>query len=135
MAEDSSDLRRFNGTATVPIEESEGGAHVLLVEQLVLVNSGCAPLRKVDGAAIVGVRLLKDLSGALVDGLWGLIREELTVALDELIFLDQAITIFIPLLEGLLQLVLLSFGGEVAGHEGQRRLLELGLVLINSNKI
>ena len=135
MSEDRSDLSGFDGTAAISVEKSKGRAHVLLVEQLILVNSGCAPLRKVNSAAIVGVSLLKDRIGALVDCCRVLIREELTVALDELLPLDQTITIFIPLLEGLFKLVLLSFSGEMTGHKGQRRLLKLGLVLFNSNKI
>ena len=125
MSEDRSDLSSFNGTTAISIEEGEGCAHVLLVEQLVLVNSGCAPLRKVDSAAIVGVSLVEDLSSTLIDCRGLLIREELAVALDELIFLNQAITICIPLLEGLLELVLLLFGGKVTSHEGQGRLLKL----------
>ena len=60
MSEDRSDLSGFNGATTISVEESEGCAHVLLIEQLVLVNSGCAPLRKVDCAAIIGVSLLED---------------------------------------------------------------------------
>ena len=135
MAEDRSDLSGLDGTTAISVEESEGCAHVLLVEQLVLVNSGCAPLRKVDSATRVGVSLHKDRLGTFVDCSRILIREELTVALDELILLDQAITIFIPLLEGLFEFVLLSLSSEMTSHEGQRRLLKLGLVLFNSNKI
>ena len=60
MAEDRSDLSGLDGTTAISVEESEGCAHVLLVEQLVLVNSGCAPLGKVNSATIVCVSLLED---------------------------------------------------------------------------
>ena len=93
MAEDRSNLSGLDGTTAISVEEGEGCAHVLLVEQLVLVNSGCAPLRKVDSAAIVGVSLLEDLSSTLIDCCDLLIWEELAVALYELTFLNQAITI------------------------------------------
>ena len=93
MAEDRSNLSGLDGTTAISVEEGEGCAHVLLVEQLVLVNSGCAPLRKVDSAAIVGVSLIEDLSSTLIDCCDLLIWEELAVALYELTFLNQAITI------------------------------------------
>ena len=60
VAEDRSNLSGLDGTTAISVEEGEGCAHVLLVEQLVLVNSGCAPLGKVDSATIVGVSLLED---------------------------------------------------------------------------
>ena len=60
MAEDRSDLSGLDGTTAISVEESEGCAHVLLVEQLVLVNSGCAPLGEVNSATIVRVSLHED---------------------------------------------------------------------------
>lgn len=65
----------------------------------------------------------------IVHFLLGLIRVKMPVAVQELLFLDQAIAVLVPLVEGFLEFGLLGLGGQMAGHEGQSGLLQLGLVL------
>ena len=69
--------------------------------------------------------MLKDFDGSLSDFLLTLVRVQLPVTVDEFLLLDEAVAVFIPLVERPSQFLLLLFGGEVTRHEGQRRLLKL----------
>ena len=63
--------------------------------------------------------------GTLVHNLLRQIRMQSSISIDELFPLDQAITILIPLVEGLSELGLLRLSCHMTSHKGQRRLLKL----------
>lgn len=129
MAEDRRDFLRLNRAAAISIEQSEGSPHVLLVEQRVLVDCGRAPLAKIDRAAVVCVRVHENLNRALIDNFLRQLWVQLPVAIDELLLLDETVSVLVPLVEGLPELDLLLLGREVPSHESQRRLLKLAFVL------
>ena len=97
-----------------------------------MVNGGCAPLSKIDGTTAIRIGLVEDLVGALFDLRRITVLVEFLVGLEELVALDQPITVLIELVEALAEFVLLLLGGQVARHESQSRLLQLALIL---NKI
>lgn len=114
VAKESCDLARINRAATIFVEETEGGPQVWLIEQFILIDGGCAPLSKVDGATAVSIRLVEDLVGAFIHDRRVFAGVLSTVALDELFTLDHAIAILVKLVEGDLQLPLLLFRRHVA---------------------
>ena len=48
MAHDSCDFARIDGAASIFVEKLESGAQVRLVQELLLVDGGRAPLAKVN---------------------------------------------------------------------------------------
>lgn len=131
VAQDGSNLLRLDRAATVFVEQLEGSEHVGLAQELDLVDSRRAPLAKVDLSTSVDICLIEDFVGALID--CGLVKFGVqgSVGLEELFPLNQAVAILVKLVERVSQLLLLLFGCEVAGHEGEGRLLELGLGLFS----
>ena len=129
MAQNIGDLLGFDGATAVSVEECEGSSHVLLIEQSMLVNRGRAPFSKVNCSTMVSVCVHENFLCTLIDDFEGHVRMQLSEASNELIFLDQPIAVLIPLIERLSQLGLLSLSRQMARHESQRSLLELGFVL------
>ena len=125
VAEDGSDLLSFNSTTTILIEELEGGEHVWLTKQLDLVNGSSTPLAEIDLSTPIYVGLVEDLVGSLIDFAFVEFRVKGAVSLEELLSLNQAITVLIELVERVAELVLLFLGCKMSSHEGQRRLLQL----------
>lgn len=130
MAQNVGDLLGFDRATTVSVEECEGSSHVLLIEQSVLVDRSRAPLAKVDCTAMVSVCVHENLPCTLIDNFERHAGMQLSEAVNELIFLDQTVTVLVPLIERLFQFGLLSLSRQMARHESQRRLLELGFVLL-----
>ena len=129
MAENCGDLSRLDRTTVIFVKESEGSAHVLLIEQLVLIDGGCAPLAEINGTAMVHISVKENFDSTTLNDFFILIWEKALVAIDELLFLDKTITVLVPLVERFLELGLLGLGGQMTSHESHRRLLHLGLVL------
>ena len=99
VAEHLRDLSGFNSAAAIFVEECKGSPHVLVVEELVLVDSGRAPFAEVDRATMVGVGVTEDFFCSFINLSRVLVWEKSAVAVDELRLLDQTITVFIPLVE------------------------------------
>ena len=131
MAQDSSDLTGINGTTTIFVKESERSSQVRLIQKLSLIDSRRAPLTEVDRAASIDIRVSEHLLGALIDFLALVVGVEDAIGTLKLVELDQAVSIGVELVEGVAHGPLLLFGGQVARHEGQRRLLHFGFVLCN----
>ena len=133
-AEDFSNFARINGAATVFIKKTEGRFQVRIVEQVVLINCGRAPLIKVDSAATVSVCFTENLLCSLLDSfrIVGFTRVKLLVRGNKFVSLNQTVPVFVELKERLPELVLLALGRQVAADEGQSCLFQLAFVL---NKI
>ena len=129
FAEDLGDLSCLDCATAIFVKECEGSAHVLLIKERLLIDRGRAPLSKVDCSALVSVGGFKDFERPVNNLLLVLVWVELFVTVDKLLLLNETIAIFVPLVEGSAKLCLLLLGGQVSCHEGQRRLLELRLVL------
>ena len=125
VAKNGSDLLRLDRTTAVLVEELEGSQHIRLAQQFNLVDGSSAPLTKVDFTASVDIGLVEDFVGFEVNDLLVLHRVQGTVSLEELFALDEAVTILVELVERVTELHLLLFGGEMTGHKGQSRLLQL----------
>ena len=67
----------------------------------------------------------KYFHGTLIDDILRQIRMQSSISIDELFPLDQAITILIPLVEGLSELGLLRLSCHMPSHKRQSRLLKL----------
>ena len=131
VAQDSSDLTGINGTTSIFVKESERSSQVRLIQKLSLVNGRRAPLSEVDRAASINIRVFEHLLGALINFLALVVRIKDTIGPLKLVELDQAVPISVELVEGVSHGPLLLLGGQVARHEGQRRLLHFGFVLCN----
>ena len=113
FAQNLGNLSCLNRATAIFVEKRKGGTHVFLVKQLVLIDGGRAPLAEVYRTTFISVSVLKDFDGSFCDFLLTLVRVELHVTVDELMPLDEAIAIFIPLVERSSELLLLLFCGKV----------------------
>ena len=59
MAEDGGDLASIDATTSIFVEKLEGGTHVWLIQELLLINSGCAPLAKVNSTVTIDVSVVE----------------------------------------------------------------------------
>ena len=128
VAENGGDFLRLDRTTSILVKELEGSKHVRFAQQLNLVDGSSAPLAKVDFTASVDISLIEDFIGFEVNHLLVLLCllwVQSTVSLEELFALDQAVTILVKLVERVTELHLLLFCGEMTGHKGQSRLLQL----------
>ena len=123
MAENGCNFLRLNRATTVFIEKFEGGKHVRLAEQLNLVDSGSAPLAKVNLAAAINIGLIENLVGAIVNLCLIKLRVQSAIGLEEFRALDQSIAILIKLIERLTEFLLLLLCRQVTRHKCQSRLL------------
>ena len=67
VAINARNLARINRATIVLVEQIEGGPHVWLREQLLLVDRGCGPLAEIYRAVPIDVSVSKHCEGALID--------------------------------------------------------------------
>ena len=60
MTEDGGDLTSIDATTSIFVEKLEGSSHVRLIQELLLVYRGCAPLSKVDSTISIDVSVLEN---------------------------------------------------------------------------
>ena len=114
VAHDARDFAGVDRATSVFVEELESGAQVGLVQQLLLVDGGRAPLAKVNCATAVHIGVLENFNGAFVHLILSLVRVEDAVGALELIHLDNTVSIGIELIESVAHGSLLLLRGQVA---------------------
>ena len=129
LAQNLRDLSCLDCAATIFIEKLEGSKHVLFVHQRVLINGCSAPFGEVDCATSISIRFIENFKCTFRCSLLVLLGIKLRVAIDELLCLNQTITVLIELVECFAKFLLLSFGCQMASHKCQRSLLHLGFAL------
>lgn len=129
MSKDSCDLRCLDSATTVFIEEAKCGTHICLVNKGVLINSGRAPLAKIDGSTAIDVSFVKNFVGSLIDFFIVLGRVQPAISPKEFLLLDQTVPILVKLVERRFKLLLLGFCRQVTGHESKSCLFQLRLAL------
>ena len=55
MTEDGGDLTSIDATTSIFVEKFEGSSHVRLIQELLLIYRGCAPLTKVNSTVAIDV--------------------------------------------------------------------------------
>uniref|UniRef100_A0A7S3HXY7 Uncharacterized protein n=1 Tax=Favella ehrenbergii TaxID=182087 RepID=A0A7S3HXY7_9SPIT len=128
VAEDLGDLSTIDGAAAVFVKQFEGRSHVWLVQKLLLLYCGRAPLVEVDLTAAIHVSHKENSEGALVNHLRVLVRVKAPVAANELVPLNKTITVLVKLKESRLELRQLLLCGQMRRHKCQRSLLQLRVV-------
>ena len=129
LAQNLRDLSCLNCATTIFIEKLEGSEHVLFVHQRVLIDGRSAPFGEVDCATSISICFIENFECSFGSSLLVLLGIKLRVAIDELLCLNQTITVLIELVECLAKFLLLSLGCQMAGHKCERSLLHLGFTL------
>ena len=129
LAKNFGDFTSVDRATTISVKEVECLAHVLLVHDSILVHGGGAPLCEINLTTAVGVRLAENFSGTLFNSVRVLPWIKLLVGSDKFFYLDQSVTIFIELGEGLAHLCILRLGCQVSRQVRHSSLHHLRVVL------
>ena len=60
MTEDGGDLTSIDATTSIFVEKLEGSTHVRLIQELLLVYSGCAPFTKVNSTVTIDISVVEN---------------------------------------------------------------------------
>jgi len=120
-AQNFSNLVRGDQAGIVLVEESESLFQIVIVRELLHLHSCSHELCVVDGPTAVNIDLREDQVDILIGNDLIIV---LFIALLNLIFIQQAITILVKVLEHQAQFFLLALAHELRGNVTKGRLLE-----------